>query len=156
MCLRQEETAWTSHVLVTISERSAHIERITGKYADICLIPETVFCFDDMGKAAYDTTGSPWTQVNIRNMKPAGYRNPHIQDMGIREAQQYGQSKVRCSGQEMGIQRTESVVTVIFLRNWFRYHIMKHRDRERTGEYTFRKIHSRCTAGASWTSWPQS
>lgn len=50
----------------------AHIERITGKYADICLIPETVFCFDDMGKAAYDTTGSPWTQVNIRNMKPAG------------------------------------------------------------------------------------
>ena len=32
----------------------AHIERITGKYADICLIPETVFCFDDMGKAAYD------------------------------------------------------------------------------------------------------
>ena len=83
----------------------AHIERITGKYADICLIPETVFCFDDMGKAAYDTTGSPWTQVNIRNMKPAG-----IQDMGIREAQQYGQSKVRCSGQEMGIQRTESVV----------------------------------------------
>ena len=25
----------------------AHIERITGKYADICLIPETVFCFDD-------------------------------------------------------------------------------------------------------------
>ena len=50
----------------------AHIERITGKYADICLIPETVFCFDDMGKAAYDTAGSPWTQVNIRNMKPAG------------------------------------------------------------------------------------
>ena len=50
----------------------AHIERITGKYADICLIPETVFCFDDMGKAAYDTTGSPWTQVNIRNMKPVG------------------------------------------------------------------------------------
>ena len=50
----------------------AHIERITGKYADICLIPETVFCFDDMGKAAYDTTGSPWAQVNIRNMKPAG------------------------------------------------------------------------------------
>lgn len=50
----------------------AHIERITGKYADICLIPETVFCFDGMGKAAYDTTGSPWTQVNIRNMKPAG------------------------------------------------------------------------------------
>lgn len=87
----------------------AHIERITGKYADICLIPETVFCFDDMGKAAYDTTGSPWTQVNIRNMKRR-YRNPHIQDMGIREAQQYGQSKVRCSGQEMGIQRTESVV----------------------------------------------
>lgn len=37
----------------------AHIERITGKYADICLIPGTVFCFDDMGKAAYDTTGSP-------------------------------------------------------------------------------------------------
>ena len=92
----------------------AHIERITGKYADICLIPGTVFCFDDMGKAAYDTTGSPWTQVNIRNMKPAGSEirifNPHIQDMGIRETQQYGQSKVRRSGQEMGIQRTESVI----------------------------------------------
>lgn len=40
----------------------AHIERITGKYADICLIPETVFCFDDMGKAAYDTTGSPFVR----------------------------------------------------------------------------------------------
>lgn len=88
----------------------AHIERITGKYADICLIPETVFCFDDMGKAAYDTTGSPWTQVNIRNMKPAGTKIRIFRTWGIREAQQYGQSQVRCSGQEMGIQRTESVV----------------------------------------------
>ena len=116
----------------------AHIERITGKYADICLIPETVFCFDDMGKAAYDTTGSPWTQVNIRNMKPAGTKIRIFRTWGFGKRSSTGSLRFDAPVRKWEYREPNPLYDGYTTRNWFRYHIMKHRDRERTGEYTFR------------------
>ena len=116
----------------------AHIERITGKYADICLIPETVFCFDDMGKAAYDTTGSPWTQVNIRNMKPAGTEIRIFRTWGFGKRSNTGSLRFDAPVRKWEYREPNPLYDGYTTRNWFRYHIMKHRDRERTGEYTFR------------------
>ena len=114
----------------------AHIERITGKYADICLIPETVFCFDDMGKAAYDTSGSPWTQVNIRNMKPAGSEIRIFRTWGFGKRSNTGSLRFDAPVRKWEYREPNPLYDGYTTRNWFRY--------------------SRCTAGASWTSWPQS
>lgn len=116
----------------------AHIERITGKYADICLIPETVFCFDDMGKAAYDTTGSPWTQVNIRNMKPAGTEIRIFRTWGFGKRSNTGSLRFDAPVRKWEYREPNPLYDGYTTRNWCRYHIMKYRDRERTGEYTFR------------------
>ena len=116
----------------------AHIERITGKYADICLIPETVFCFDDMGKAAYDTTGSPWAQVNIRNMKPAGTEIRIFRTWGFGKRSNTGSLRFDAPVRKWEYREPNPLYDGYTTRNWCRYHIMKHRDRERTREYTFR------------------
>ena len=115
----------------------AHIERITGKYADICLIPETVFCFDDMGKAAYDTTGSPWTQVNIRNMKPAGTEIRIFRTWGFGKRSNTGSLRFDAPVRKWEYREPNPLYDGYTTRNWFRYHIMKHRD----GQGKDRRIH---------------
>ena len=116
----------------------AHIERITGKYADICLIPETVFCFDDMGKAAYDTTGSPWTQVNIRNMKPAGTEIRIFRTWGFGKRSSTGSLRFDARSGNGNTENRIRCMTVTPPVTGSAIISLKHRDRERTGEYTFR------------------
>lgn len=116
----------------------AHIEKIIGKHSHICLAPEMLFCFMDRKKAAFETEGSPWTQISTSLLAPAGTAIKRFHTWGYGRRHHKGYLQFRTSVHKWKFREADPLYDGYTTRNWQKYHIMKHRDPERRNEYTYR------------------
>ncbi|WP_347074514.1 DUF4121 family protein [Bacteroides stercoris] len=116
----------------------AHIEKIIGKHSHICLSPEMPFCFMDRKKAAFETEGSPWTQISTSLLVPAGSTMKELYTWGYGRRHHKGYIHFRTSVRKWKFREADPLYDGYTTRDWHKYHIMKHRDPERRNEYTYR------------------
>lgn len=116
----------------------AHIEKIIGKHSHICLSPEMQFCFMDRKKAAFETEGGPWTQVSTSLLVPAGTAGKRLYTWGYGRRHHKGYLHFRTFVRKWKYQEADPLYDEYTTRDWYKYHIMKHRDPERRNEYTYR------------------
>ncbi len=116
----------------------AHIEKAIGSHSHICLEPEIPFCFMDRKKAAFETEGSPWTQISTSLLVPAGFAVKKLRTWGYGKRHNKGCIHFRTLVRKWRFQEADPLYDGYTTKDWHRYHIMKHRDPERRSEYTYR------------------
>lgn len=117
--------------------QNAHIERIDDKEAYICLTANTPFCFDNKGKAGYDTEGSLWTQLAPKQVEPNGIRSKLFKTWGSRGRCKDGAVYFMTTVRTWKYAEPEPLYEKYSTKDWAKYNIYRLPDPEQKGEYFY-------------------
>lgn len=117
--------------------QNAHIERIDDKEAYICLTANTPFCFDNKGKAGYDTEGSLWTQLAPKQVEPNGIRSKLFKTWGSRGRCKDGAVYFMTTVWTWKYAEPEPLYEKYSTKDWAKYNIYRLPDPEQKGEYFY-------------------
>lgn len=115
----------------------AHIERFKNGCLEICLSSYVPFCYEDGEQARYDTSGGPWTHLDIAKLKPAGMRVKLLMTWGHCGRCANGAVYFKTFVRSWRYTEPEPVFGKYTTKDWGKYFISKMPDPERPGEYTY-------------------
>lgn len=117
--------------------RNAHIERMDDKEAYICLTANIPFCFDNKGKAGYDTEGGLWTQLEQKLPEPDGMQFKLFKTWGSRGRCKDGAVYFMATVRVWKYAEPEPLYEQYSTKDWAKYNISRLPDPEQKGEYFY-------------------
>lgn len=117
--------------------QNTHIERMDDKEAYICLTANTPFCFDNNGKAGYNTEGNLWSQLDFKLPQPDGIRLKFFKTWGHRGRCKNGAVYFMATVRMWKYAEPEPLYEKYSTKNWTKYSISRWPDPERKGEFYY-------------------
>ena len=115
----------------------AHIERLEDSYQEICLAPQVPFCYENSGRASFDTSGGPWTYLNKATLQPAGIRTRLFKTWGRYGRCANGAVYFKAFVKVWKYAEPEPLFGKYTTQEWGKYFINKMADSEKPGEFTY-------------------
>lgn len=115
----------------------AHIERIKDGYQEICLLPYVPFCYEDTGRARFDTSNEPWTHLDKVLLEPAGIRAKLFKTWGHCGRCASGAVYFKAFVRVWRYTEPKPLFGKYTTKEWTKYFICKMPDPEKPGEFTY-------------------